>query len=95
MSGGYVVYGAAGSGSVAVEAALTLIGTPYRLFDGGDCVLSTFAPGLSGKAAKILERLGVELHMGVHVTDVRREGITVTPKAGGASAEFASIIRRA
>jgi NADH dehydrogenase len=60
------------------------------LFDGGDCVLSTFAPGLSGKAAKILERLGVELHMGVHVTDVRREGITVTPKAGGASAEFAA-----
>src|SRR5882757_7155279 len=60
------------------------------LFDGGDCVLSTFAPALSGKAAKILERLGVELHMGMHVTDVRREGITVSPKAGGGSEEFAA-----
>ena len=60
------------------------------LFDGGDCVLSSFAPGLSGKAAKILEGLGVELHMRVHVTDVRREGITVTPKAGGESKEYAA-----
>ncbi len=60
------------------------------LFDGGECVLSGFAPGLSAKAAKILERLGVELHMGVHVTDVRREGITVTPKAGGSSEEYAA-----
>ncbi|MBJ7339591.1 NAD(P)/FAD-dependent oxidoreductase [Mycolicibacterium sp.] len=60
------------------------------LFDGGDCVLSGFAPGLSAKAAKILERLGVELHMGVHVTDVRREGITVTPKAGGSTEEYAA-----
>ena len=60
------------------------------LFDGGDVVLGGFAPGLSAKAAAILERLGVDLHMGVHVTDVRREGITVTPKAGGASEEFAA-----
>ena len=29
----YVVYGAQGSGSVAVEAALTLIGAPWRLID--------------------------------------------------------------
>ena len=28
---GYVVYGAAGTGSVPVEAALTLLGLPYRL----------------------------------------------------------------
>ena len=60
------------------------------LFDGGECVLGGFAPALSTKAAKILERLGVELHMGVHVTDVRRDGITVTPKAGGASQEYAA-----
>ncbi len=33
MSGGYVVYGARGSGSVAVEAALTLIGQPYELVE--------------------------------------------------------------
>ena len=33
MSEGYVVYGAAGSGSVTVEAALTLIGAPYRVVE--------------------------------------------------------------
>lgn len=29
--GGYTIYGAVGSGSIPVEAALTLIGVPYRL----------------------------------------------------------------
>lgn len=33
MSGGYVVFGAPSSGSVAIEAALTLIGAPWRLED--------------------------------------------------------------
>ena len=60
------------------------------LFDGGSCVLSSFAPGLAAKAATILADLGVEMHMGVHVTDVRREGITVTPKAGGPSEDHAA-----
>jgi NADH:ubiquinone reductase (H+-translocating) len=60
------------------------------LFDGGQQVLAGFAPNLADKAAKILKRLGVELHLGVHVTDVRREGITVTPKAGGPSEEHAA-----
>jgi NADH:quinone reductase (non-electrogenic) len=60
------------------------------LFDGGSCVLGGFAPGLAAKAATILEDLGVEMHMGVHVTDVRRDGITVTPKAGGPSEEHAA-----
>ena len=59
------------------------------LFDGGSCVLGSFAPALTDKATKILQNLGVELHMGVHVTDVRRDGVTVTPKAGGAE-EFAA-----
>ncbi|OBF11332.1 NAD(P)/FAD-dependent oxidoreductase [Mycobacterium sp. ACS4331] len=58
------------------------------LFDGGDRVLKSFAPDLSGHAARTLERLGVELHMGVHVTDVRREGVTVTPKSGGPTEEY-------
>ncbi|MFC5344266.1 glutathione S-transferase family protein [Brevundimonas staleyi] len=31
MAGEYLVYGAVGSGSVPVEAALTLIGAPYRV----------------------------------------------------------------
>ena len=52
------------------------------LFDGGSCVLGSFAPALTGKATKILEHLGVEQHMGVHVTDVRYDGVTVTPEGG-------------
>ena len=55
------------------------------LFDGGTCVLASFAPGLTDKATRILQKLGVELHMGVHVTDVRPDGVTVAPKAGGSS----------
>jgi len=34
--GEYVVWGAAGTGSVTVEAALTLIGAPYRLVETGE-----------------------------------------------------------
>src|SRR4051812_38291897 len=33
MTEAYLVYGAQGSGSVAVEAALTLIGAPYRVVE--------------------------------------------------------------
>jgi GST-like protein len=33
MSEGYLVYGAAGSGSVPVEATLTLLGEPYRVVE--------------------------------------------------------------
>lgn len=60
------------------------------LFDGGDRVLKSFAPDLASKATKTLERLGVELRLGVHVTDVRREGVTVSPKAGGPDEEYAA-----
>ncbi len=35
MAQSYLVYGAVGSGSVPVEAALTLAGAAYELFDGG------------------------------------------------------------
>jgi len=56
-----------------------------HLFDGGDRVLKSFAPGLSERAQKVLEDLGVELHFGVHITDVRRDGVTVSPKGGGPS----------
>ena len=58
------------------------------LFDGGQCVLNSFAPTLTHKATRILQELGVELHLGVHVTDVRQNGITVTPKAGGDAEEY-------
>ncbi|MCV7226560.1 NAD(P)/FAD-dependent oxidoreductase [Mycolicibacterium komossense] len=60
------------------------------LFDGGDRLLKSFAPAMAGKAARILQELGVELHLGVHVTDVRRDGVTVTPKSGGAAEEYAT-----
>ncbi|HEV7421812.1 MAG TPA: NAD(P)/FAD-dependent oxidoreductase [Mycobacterium sp.] len=60
------------------------------LFDGGDCLLKSFAPGLEVKAARTLEKLGVELHLGVHVIDVCREGVTVSPKAGGPDEEYAT-----
>lgn len=60
------------------------------LFDGGHCVLDSFAPELTDRATRILQRLGVELHMGVHVTDVRCDGVTVTPKAGGPSEDYAA-----
>ncbi|UXA16050.1 NAD(P)/FAD-dependent oxidoreductase [Mycobacterium sp. SMC-4] len=58
------------------------------LFDGGSRVLKTFAPQLSDKAAGALTDLGVELLLGVRVTDVRQEGVTVTPKSGGASRQY-------
>jgi GST-like protein len=35
MTGEYVLHGAAGTGSTPVEAALTLIGQPYRLVEAG------------------------------------------------------------
>lgn len=34
MADGYVIYGAAGSGSVPIEAALTLMGLPYTVIEG-------------------------------------------------------------
>jgi NADH dehydrogenase len=70
--------------SIAPEEARVL------LFDGGDRVLKTFAPDLAMKANETLRELGVELHFGVHVTDVNREGVTVTPKKGGPAEEFAT-----
>lgn len=60
------------------------------LFDGGDRVLKTFAPNLASKATQTLQRLGVELRLGVHVTDVNREGVTVTPKTGGPNQDYAA-----
>jgi NADH dehydrogenase len=60
------------------------------LFDGGDRVLKSFAPELAEKAQRTLEELGVEPHFGVRVTDVRRDGVTVSPKNGGESRDHAS-----
>ena len=60
------------------------------LFDGGDRVLKSFAPALAGRAQRVLEDLGVELHFGVHVTDVRRDGVTVSAKGTGTSTDYAT-----
>ena len=60
------------------------------LFDGGDRVLKTFAPDLSERASRTLTDLGVELHFGVRVTDVRRDGVTVSSKNGGPSTDYAT-----
>lgn len=60
------------------------------LFDGGERVLKSFAPDLAERAAASLRALGVELRMGVHVTDVRRAGVTVTPKNGDPAEEYAA-----
>jgi NADH:ubiquinone reductase (H+-translocating) len=60
------------------------------LFDGGDRLLKSFAPALAEKASRTLQKLGVEMHLGVHVTDVRRDGITVTPKGDGPAQDYAT-----
>lgn len=60
------------------------------LFDGGDRVLKTFAPSLSARAQQVLEDLGVELKFGVRVSDVRRDGITVSPKDGSPEIDVAT-----
>ncbi|MGV9709477.1 NAD(P)/FAD-dependent oxidoreductase [Gordonia sp. NPDC003424] len=50
------------------------------LLHGGDRVLPSFSPGLSRSAQKTLDHLGVETHLGVHVTDVTDEQVTTTDK---------------
>ena len=47
------------------------------LFDGGEEVLAGFGDRLSAKAAKGLERLGVEIHTSSIVSDVDRNGVMV------------------
>lgn len=46
------------------------------LLDGGSRVLSTFAESLSKKAAKRLQRLGIEVRMGLKVEKVDEQGVT-------------------
>ncbi|MDY6809679.1 NAD(P)-binding protein [Gordonia sp. HNM0687] len=51
------------------------------LLHGGDRVLPSFSPKLSRRAQHILDELGVETHLGVHVTDVTAEDVETTTKA--------------
>jgi NADH dehydrogenase len=52
------------------------------LVDGGKEPLATFGDQLSGKATQELERLGVELHMGLRVVGVDAQGVDVTDASG-------------
>jgi NADH:ubiquinone reductase (H+-translocating) len=58
---------------------LTIDPTSARilLFDGGQVILAGFGDRLSSKAARDLERLGIEIRTGSIVTDVDRAGVVV------------------
>ncbi|MEE3852002.1 NAD(P)/FAD-dependent oxidoreductase [Gordonia sp. LSe1-13] len=51
------------------------------LLHGGDRVLPSFSPKLSHRAQTILDQLGVETHLGVHVTDVTADEVETTSKS--------------
>ncbi len=52
------------------------------LFDGGTVPLASFGDELSGKAARALRDLGVELHMGSIVTNVDGDGLVARDRDG-------------
>jgi NADH dehydrogenase len=52
------------------------------LFDGGGAPLAAFGPQLSARAAKSLQKLGVEQHMGSRVTGVGQGWVEVRDRAG-------------
>jgi NADH dehydrogenase len=47
------------------------------LMQGGDRILPTFSPKTSQRAKRILERLGVEVRTGQHVTKIEEDGVFV------------------
>jgi NADH:ubiquinone reductase (H+-translocating) len=55
------------------------------LLDGGKEPLATFGDQLSGKAAKALERMGVELRMGARVVGVDATGVDIADADGNTS----------
>jgi NADH:ubiquinone reductase (H+-translocating) len=52
------------------------------LFDGGNAPLAPFGPELSAKAARTLQKLGVEQHMHSIVTQVDADGLSVRAQDG-------------
>lgn len=52
------------------------------LFEGSDEVLGAFGRPLAGRAARTLQNLGVELHLGTKVTNVDAHGLTVEDQDG-------------
>jgi NADH:ubiquinone reductase (H+-translocating) len=59
------------------------------LFDGGKEILAGFGDSLSGKAARELERQGVEIHTGSIVTNIDRHGVDVKGADGEVRRETA------
>lgn len=53
------------------------------LFQGDDRVLPSFSRSLSSKALRALDKLGVETHFGVHVTNVTADSVEITEKKTG------------
>ncbi|WP_072735983.1 NAD(P)/FAD-dependent oxidoreductase [Rhodococcus triatomae] len=58
------------------------------LVHGGDRVLPSFAPTLSRAARRALDGLGVETHLGVHVTAVDEHGVETTTKGDAVTARY-------
>jgi NADH dehydrogenase len=52
------------------------------LFDGGDRILTAFGSRLSAKATTVLERMSVDVHLGVMVTDLDDTGLTTKDSKG-------------
>ncbi|GGR47284.1 NAD(P)/FAD-dependent oxidoreductase [Streptomyces netropsis] len=52
------------------------------LFEGSDAVLGAFGPPLAHRAARTLQNLGVELHLGTMVTGIDAHGLTVQDHDG-------------
>lgn len=52
------------------------------IFEGSDAVLGAFGPPLAHRAARTLQHLGVELHLGTMVTDIDAHGLTVRDHDG-------------
>lgn len=46
------------------------------LVDGAERILSSYPPDLSAKAKKLVEKLGVEIQLGLMVTDIDGEGVS-------------------
>ena len=47
------------------------------LVEGAPRLLAAFTPAHSAKAAQVLERLGVHVRTGVHVTDITADGVSI------------------
>jgi NADH dehydrogenase len=59
------------------------------VFDGGQRVLASFGPRLAGKTRRVLERLGIEVHLETMVTDIDDRGLEVR-FADGSTRRFAA-----